>query len=131
MGAIKIARPRKMSIMLLPIGNWDGRTIRPGSALPLRFQFRARVRVRDDEFFVVVSWVAPEHQSTGVAALKLDQKFFVFLFQTLQYVRIQDDPKIVDAVLIFAHDGVERPMKFNTGCHRGFTVAGPAPLWSF
>src|SRR4029453_15658912 len=73
-------------------------------------QFYPGIGVCNDKLLVMKCGVAPKHQPTGVTALEFHEQFLVFFLLTLQYVRIQDHPNVVDGILVPAHNSVERPV---------------------
>ena len=83
----------------------------------LALQLRAGIRVGHDEFFVVKSRIRPEHQAPGITPFQLHEQLFIFFFQALQDVGIQDDANVVNRVLIFSHDRVERAMHLHARAH--------------
>src|ERR671924_1538562 len=55
-----------------------------------RLEFHARVRVCDNKLLVVKSGIAARHEATRITTLQLHQVFFIFLFQSLQNIGVQN-----------------------------------------
>ncbi len=64
--------------------------------------------------------VASKHQTSRVTALEFYEQFFVFLFQALQNIGVQDDPNVVDGVLVSPHHSVECSVQFHARGHGRF-----------
>ena len=79
--------------------------------------------VVNGEGFTVLVVVAPENQPSAVLAFQFHEQAGVFILETGEHFRVDDDNHVSDGVPVFLDAGVNLPLNFHAHGHHGLDAA--------